>query len=58
MTTQTATTTVQPQTVMQDRMGTRVYVIREANTPGYWDVRYPDGYVYTVHEAELRPADD
>jgi hypothetical protein len=34
--------------------GKRVYVIREANTPGYWDVRYPDGYVYTVHEIELQ----
>lgn len=49
---------IRPNMAARDRTtGARVYVLRHANGE-YWEVRYPDGLVYTVHESELELADD
>jgi len=58
MTTTVTASRIQPNMAAWDRSaGARVYVLRRANGR-YWEVRYPDGHTYTVHESELEPADD
>jgi len=56
--TTTAVSRIQPNMAARDRTtGARVYVVRHAGGR-HWEVRYPDGYIYTVSEDELEPADD